>query len=413
MTKNLLLLTYYFPPADTIGAQRFGKMCRYMPEFGWTPYVICPHAAGNTVHGLPEDQVIRVGVQSPVDQRIKDMTSAGPAASLLYRLGKRLRFDARAFDGSVVTWARAVRRAWPSLFERLPRIDCVLSSYGPSGPHWLGRRLGRRLAVPWIADYRDPCSLYPMDRGRWVRRFDRLVERFLLRRADSFVIVTETWQSMMREAFGLVGTTVFNGWDPDEVPQPVETRGDYLYYGGRLYANQIASLRVLLRALSETPEQRLVFLSMGPHELERDLRDEVARLGLATRVEIRPGLEPEAAARIAAGARATIVFQDLTCTDAWARGWLPGKLMQQIGLKPPILCIAHPGSEIGSVLARTGKGRLCATVGEVCGFLEETARDPSAYGGDAEGIATYARRSQAGALCRFLDTRTAAVGERS
>jgi len=403
LVRNLLLFTYYFPPDDGIGSQRFGKMCRHMEDFGWRPHVVCPHSEGHSAHGLPEDRVIRIGRQDPAANKggaRKSVREANPLARLLYRVGKRLRVDLRAIDASVVTWAREVRSHWPEIRDRLPPVDCVLSTYGPTAPHWLARRYAKELTVPWVADYRDPCSLFPLGRSVLIRTLDRWLERYLLRGADSFVLVTDTWREMMTSVFGLEGTTVFNGWDPSEVPDHDGETEDYLYYGGRLYPNQLSSVSVLLTALAKRVDQRLVFLSMGPADLEAWLRTECDRMGIADRVSIRPPVAPEVAASLAARARATVAFQGMTSAQ-WSRGWLPGKLMQQIGLAPPVLCIAHPDSEIGAVLARTGKGRLCSTPEEVVAFLSS----PASEAGDADGIDFFSRRNQAARLCAHLDNR--------
>ena len=38
--KNVLFITYYFPPSGGPGVQRSLKFVRYLPEFGWKPTVL-------------------------------------------------------------------------------------------------------------------------------------------------------------------------------------------------------------------------------------------------------------------------------------------------------------------------------------------------------------------------------------
>ena len=103
--KNLLLFAYHFPPLETIGAQRFGKMCRHMAQYGWRPIVICPDGDGSLEHGLPDQDVIRVGV---CDEGVKrhggKKTTRGmsPLMAPLYKLGRLVRFNLRAYDHPVV-----------------------------------------------------------------------------------------------------------------------------------------------------------------------------------------------------------------------------------------------------------------------------------------------------------------------
>ncbi|PZN07708.1 MAG: glycosyl transferase family 1, partial [Bacillota bacterium] len=38
--RNLLMVSYYFPPIGGGGVQRALKMAKYLPEFGWRPLVL-------------------------------------------------------------------------------------------------------------------------------------------------------------------------------------------------------------------------------------------------------------------------------------------------------------------------------------------------------------------------------------
>ena len=40
VTKKVLVITYYWPPAAGPGVQRFLKFCKYLHEFGWEPIVL-------------------------------------------------------------------------------------------------------------------------------------------------------------------------------------------------------------------------------------------------------------------------------------------------------------------------------------------------------------------------------------
>ena len=38
--KKLLLIAYFFPPFNTVGAIRAAKFAKYLPEYGWEPIVL-------------------------------------------------------------------------------------------------------------------------------------------------------------------------------------------------------------------------------------------------------------------------------------------------------------------------------------------------------------------------------------
>ena len=42
MSKRILIITYYWPPAGGAGVQRWLKFVKYLPQFNWTPVVYTP-----------------------------------------------------------------------------------------------------------------------------------------------------------------------------------------------------------------------------------------------------------------------------------------------------------------------------------------------------------------------------------
>ena len=40
MLKNVLIISYYWPPSGGPGVQRVLKFCKYLSGFGWNPIVL-------------------------------------------------------------------------------------------------------------------------------------------------------------------------------------------------------------------------------------------------------------------------------------------------------------------------------------------------------------------------------------
>ncbi len=40
--RKVLIITYYWPPSGGSGVQRWLKMSKYLPEFGWEPVIFTP-----------------------------------------------------------------------------------------------------------------------------------------------------------------------------------------------------------------------------------------------------------------------------------------------------------------------------------------------------------------------------------
>ena len=44
--KNVLIITYYWPPSGGSGVQRWLKFSKYLPKYGWNPIIYTPQNSG-------------------------------------------------------------------------------------------------------------------------------------------------------------------------------------------------------------------------------------------------------------------------------------------------------------------------------------------------------------------------------
>ena len=61
MKRNVLIITYYWPPAGGPGVQRWLKFVKYLPDFNIEPIVYCPE---NPNYPIMDDSLIS---QIPMD----------------------------------------------------------------------------------------------------------------------------------------------------------------------------------------------------------------------------------------------------------------------------------------------------------------------------------------------------------
>ena len=70
--KRVLIITYYWPPSGGSGVQRWLKMAKYLPEYGWQPVIYTAEGAEYPVEDAslekdvsPETEVIRRPITEP------------------------------------------------------------------------------------------------------------------------------------------------------------------------------------------------------------------------------------------------------------------------------------------------------------------------------------------------------------
>src|SRR5688572_8773622 len=109
--KNVLIIAYYWPPSGGSGVQRWLKFVKYLPQFGWTPYVFTPENPSfaikdeSLLKDVPDEaEVIRFPIWEPYEAFFKLSGMFGKKQTAkptdLVSNGKTSRFQ------QLATWVR-------------------------------------------------------------------------------------------------------------------------------------------------------------------------------------------------------------------------------------------------------------------------------------------------------------------
>lgn len=417
MTRNVLVITYVFPPLNRIASRRFGEILPYLEPHGWRPWVITTHADGPLPVRIPEAQILRIGQTVQQGIRIDQPPLTGTAGTLR-RMLRAFHFQLYSVNRTL-GWVQDVWRLRDRITARLPQIDAVIVTV-PFGPQLLlGKWFGRWFGAPWIADFRDLTALLDDDRSRLSVWIDRIVERWSLRGVRAISTTGDTWAEILRKAYRRPTNVIYNGWDsaPDQQggeTAAMETAGKpYLYYAGCFYKHRRDSLAQVLDALIKCPELAFRIRSLGPDFLEDELLAAARERRIDNRVRILPPCDPPVVEREMREATAVLVLESLDAGRLSTRGMLTGKFLGLLPSSVPILFVARPDSDAGPILLETGRGELCSSASEITHFLERAANHPDRYRGCADRIARYAKVEQARHLAGMLDYATQAGNART
>ncbi len=258
--KRVLIIAYYFPPIGGSGVQRPTKFVKYLPEFGWQPYVISTdHPYGDGAEGYDETLLADI----PASVRVWRVPTPQPRP--VYRLAQWLGWRSAAVEAyrrgvtSPPVALASMEQRPPNLVARLrhamlaplylihnppvdpalywalrivplarriieqEQIDVVFTTVPPWSALIAGAQLRRLTGRPWVADFRDPWTdnEFTYDPSPLRRRVDEMLERRLLDRADTVIAVTPPLLDGLRRrtrqkdrSFVLLP----NGWDRDDFP---------------------------------------------------------------------------------------------------------------------------------------------------------------------------------------------------
>ncbi|MDO3705944.1 glycosyltransferase [Micromonospora sp. C28SCA-DRY-2] len=378
---RLLVVSYHFPPAETVGARRPGALAAFALDQGWDVRVLTAIGAeqGGTPVGIPEGLVVRAlpapqlprvnrtsgprrdgGAGTPGRARLAGARAA--AGRLIWKAGMEL-----LIPDPQVNWIRAATRGFLRRHGGW-RPDVILASGPPFSGFVVAAALARRFGVPWVADYRD---LWSVGNEYWVRSglrraVDRRLEGRVLRSVATCVTVSEPLAETVRRTFGVDTHVVMNGIDRRPVPAPApvgavaaDRSGEgrpgavltlahtgYVYPGRRDPGPLLDAIALL------GPDAARVHVVFAGED-NGIVRAAVDRAGVGDSVTLLGHVSAEKSWRIQAEADALVL---LMWNDPRDAGTVTGKIFDYLLARRPILLLGYEAGVAAKLLRDRGAG---------------------------------------------------------
>jgi hypothetical protein len=370
--RNVLIVSYHTPPRSGVGTMRTRQLITHLPSYGWNVSVVTPK-----LEGAADDVIQTEYVDSRAAlKRILGMESAVSAHSALgaepAQHGTRRSLRQRAveigyylagFPDGMIGWFPGGRRA---LRQLLPgRFDAILSSAPPFTTNLILGSL--RLALPWVADFRDLWADTDAYESRIRRFFDVLFEHWSLREATVLTTISKPMAQALKVRHPHTRVEVipnaFDAADWDRIPFSSQDRCTILYagtfHGGRRDPSPLFRvLRALLdeNAVREDEVQIDIYAPPEPWLLQTI---EAARVSNVVRVRGTVSREDVLAAERQAD-RLLVLLWD----GPGSEGTVTGKLFEYLGARRRIIVYGGPKeSAVDAILTSTSAGVRCRDEG--------------------------------------------------
>ncbi len=426
--RRALIISADFPPQGGTGAIRVTKFVKYLPQMGWEPVVVCSDTEWNRDESLaqevPPGVVVR-RVPWPAWVRAARLAPSAPAAAAsgetrpASAAARLRRWVVQATRPWVIPdvfalWAGAAERACLEVLREFP-CEVVFTTSPPHSIHLVGRRLQRRLGLPWVADFRDVWTAENPDLERlgWLNfALQRRAERATLAACDHAVMVTEPLGQRACEVFdrGLAQkcSVITNGFDPQDFAdaRPSFDRDALtITYTGTLLGPQANNsfpegLRLAL-AQSETFRRQAQIRFVG----RLDPRYQARLAGLERNVTVTGFVEHRAAADLAR--RSHLLLMILPDTPL-ASMTFTNKFFEYLAARRPILALAPPGL-VADIMTRERLG-LVAPPGDppaiaqaLLRMFESVRAQPDGYAASEALLARFDRRALTAKLASVLE----------
>ena len=267
--KKVLLIAYIFPPLGGGGVQRTLKFVKYLPQFGWKPYVLTPK--NPTWGGADYDESLLADIPymaeivkthnpesgnlmkdfmkhfAPQKFSFFNRTKISNSKSVMdsphnrqntNRLSVQMDEGRQSNKVNLRSWLKIWSKPLPdSKFDWIPfavkkgieiiekeKINVIYSTSPPNTDHIIGLLLKKVTQKPWVADFRDPWlpwQLMETLESMSIRnQIERILEKAVIKNADYVIDISEPITQIHKENFPQYLAnkviTITNGYDPDD-----------------------------------------------------------------------------------------------------------------------------------------------------------------------------------------------------
>jgi glycosyltransferase involved in cell wall biosynthesis len=384
--KKVLIITYYWPPSGGAGVMRWLKFVKYLREFGWEPVIYTPEnpEAPAFDHSLEKDipkgiKIIKTKIWEPytlykrfVGRKKGDSIKVGflsekknPSLTEKISVWIRGNFfipDARKF------WIKPSVKFLADYLSKHP-VDAIISTGPPHSMHLIALGIKKKLAIPWLADFRDPWTQIDFyDKLMLTKQSDKKhyrLELEVLLNADKIVTVSYHWAKDLEDICKKRVEVVTNGFDPDdfsEIEYHKQEKFELVHLGSMNKDRNPVKLWKVLSALCNEDDlfkNALKIILIG--QTDYSVFESLIEFNLFNQAEKIDYLPHELA--MAAAANAAVLLLPLNNTPN-VQGIIPGKLFEYLALQRPILCIGPPEGDSAKII-------LESKAGMVAGFNDE------------------------------------------
>ena len=414
-TNRILLAAYHFPPSAAVGGLRVTRFARYLPQFGWEPYVITvddtnrDHEEGvdcSRLAGLEQVLITRTRALRGVLAfygRVKSHLPGRPSQAVRVSLSPSSSHEGegRQTEGRESLSHRLKRYAasfwfllpdpeknWslPAAFSairliRKHHIDYVLTSGPPFSVHFIGLAAKAFTNAKWVADFRDPwfemlTGRAPQLRSKLSNEIEAWMEAKVMRGADKVLATTERMRKSMVERYPGLPADKFvylpNGIDVGRTTEgsPVQKYKPLtITYAGTLYFDRTpeplfeAFGSLVKEGKASTSDFRIKLLGSCRTIGGVDTKVVARRYNVEEAVEIIDRVPHGEAVEIMRRSHLLLVLAPPNHQLV-----LPAKIFDYFGSGSKLLALAEPGAT-SDLMLETGGGR-CFSQNDVCGLKE-------------------------------------------
>lgn len=265
--KKVLVISYYYPPIGGVGIIRTLKFTKYLPEYGWMPYVL-------TVKNRDRFYTDCGGDEIPAHVRVYRAWNLFNNLSIVEGGLRRMGVHSKVLiPDAYIGWIPLAVKKGKEIIEQ-EGIDLIYVSCPPYSSSIIAAQLKEITRVPFVLDLRDAWTLNPYT-SRYLlcslKEKNENLEKHIFQSADFIVTANNGVKSDYILKYPFVKpkiSTIMSGFDPDDIPINIQPFEKFtIAYTGYFYGVQtpellFAALNIILNN-NMIPKEKIQFLWAG------------------------------------------------------------------------------------------------------------------------------------------------------
>ncbi|MCJ7552721.1 MAG: glycosyltransferase [Ignavibacteriaceae bacterium] len=387
--KQLLFITYFWPPSGKATLHWPLKIIKYLPDNNWQPIVLTADEDTFTQKdfSLLEDIDPKLKVfksktyepfnfykkfigKKPEEKLIASETISLENKSLTHRISIWIRMNLFIPDSRIGWYLSAVKTGEKIISNN--KIDAIVTIGPPHSTHLIGKKLSRKFNIPFIPVFIDPWVdiIYykGFKRSRLTLKIDNKLEKSVLEQSSHTVFVTESMKEDYINKHHFIkdkSSVLYWGYNEDDFANLKSTRTNMgekvLVHAGNIfdYQNPENLWKVIRSRIDGGEKFRIKFLgTIAPL-----IRKSIEQNGLTDITEYIGFLPYKEMLR-------ELLNTDYLLVCATEKRHVPGKLFEYLRTGKPIIAFGQDNEEVENILKEANAGMLFKYDDDVNIFFE-------------------------------------------
>lgn len=411
---RILIVSYRFPPYNTIGAVRVGKIAKYLHAMEHEIMVVS--AKDQPVQPaleleIPSEKVIYtdwININSLPELFLggryrvaaEGFSPKGSNHNLLRCLGNIYKMFLNFPDGQIGWYPYGVRATKRLL--KTWRPDLIYASAMPYTSLLIACKISSEYRLPWVAEFRDLWTenhYYAYSNFR--KHFEQKLEKKVMGTAKGAVTVSEPLAEILRKRYAIPVEVILNGFDPEDYNDcqlPASNNDENklkIVYTGTIYEGKQdpSPLFAALKSMGIDAAENISVEFYGRYL--RIVTDIAKRYGVEKLIKVHPNIPYKDALTQQRNADVLLL---LLWDDFKEKGVYTGKLFEYLGARRPILAIGPEDNVAANLIIERSAGVVATDPKNIADALKKWCLMKK------EGIDFSIKHSKLGDLTRQYQT---------